>query len=86
MLDLTLVRDEDRAALTAHAKARLDERSAPPLELEVRRGRHVALKPNGAASLHYDDDLVDDTAEIVSFSASVESALDVLVPSRSLES
>ncbi len=80
MLDLTLVRDVDRGALVAHAKARLEQRAAPPLQLDVRRGRRVFLKPNGDASLHYDDDVVDHADRSSGFTASVESALDVLVP------
>jgi diacylglycerol kinase family enzyme len=79
-LDLTLVRDDDRAALAAHAEARLEGRSPPPLRLVVRRGRKVALEANGAASWHYDDDLVTQTNGSGSFAASVEAALDVLVP------
>jgi diacylglycerol kinase family enzyme len=80
MLDLTLVRSEDRAVLAAHAQTRLEQRPAPPLQLDVRRGRHIVLRPNGAASFHYDDDLVDDPQGDGSFTASVDSALQVLVP------
>lgn len=54
MLDLTLVRDDDRGALVEHAEARLEQRAAPPLQLAVRRGRRVFLKPNGDAPLHYE--------------------------------
>jgi diacylglycerol kinase family enzyme len=81
MLDLTLVRDEHRSALAAHVRARLEERRPPPLELDVKRGRRISMKTNGPASWHYDDDLVDKTAETSSFTASPSSALDVLVPS-----
>ena len=82
MLDLTLVRDEHRSALAAHARARLEERRPPPLELDVQRGRRIFMRAYGPASWHYDDDLVDETAETSSFTAWLSSALDVLVPSR----
>jgi diacylglycerol kinase (ATP) len=81
ILDLTLVRTDDRAALAAHAKARLERRSPPPLEIAVRRGRQIVLQPSRLTALHYDDDLVDQTDESRSFRVSVDSALDVLVPS-----
>jgi diacylglycerol kinase family enzyme len=81
MLDLMLVRTDDRAALAAHAKARLEQRSPPPLEIDVRRGRQIMLQPSPPTALHYDDDLVDKTDGNRSFRVSVDSALDVLVPS-----
>ena len=81
MLDLTLVRDEHRSALAAHARARLEERRPPLLELDVQRGRRIFMKTNGPVSWHYDSDLVDKTVETSSFTAWPSSALDVLVPS-----
>lgn len=55
LLDVALVRPDDRVALSAYAAARDADEDAEPPRLEIRRGRHVVLEPPGEVRLHVDD-------------------------------
>jgi diacylglycerol kinase (ATP) len=55
VLDVVVVRPDDRSALAGYIAARLDEEEATPPRLSIHRGRHVVLQPPLDARLHVDD-------------------------------
>jgi diacylglycerol kinase (ATP) len=55
LLDVVLVRPEDREALAAFVASRLRDDEASPPTFTVQRGRHVVLEPPTEARLHVDD-------------------------------
>jgi diacylglycerol kinase family enzyme len=56
LLDVVLIRPDDRATLADYVAARLGGREdATPPELETLRAEHVVLEPPGAVRLHVDD-------------------------------
>lgn len=83
LLDVVLVRPDDRSALAEYVAARRDDEEVTAPRLTVERGRHVVLEPPREARLHVDDvlpawDLSTTTwVEIVA----ADVTLDVLVPS-----
>jgi diacylglycerol kinase (ATP) len=80
LLELVLVRPQDRDELVAYAEARLAERSAPALELEIRRAERIEVGPPEGWKLHFDDELLEHVGNGVSIS--LASGLDVLRPPR----
>ena len=80
LLELALLRPDDRQALDAHLEARLEERPPAPLAFEVRRARRIMLRPPQGHPLHVDDDVVADDAGTDALVATVSTRLEVLVP------
>lgn len=84
LLDVVLVRREHRAGLAAYVEARLDGRSPPPPQLEVRRARRVRMRFPDGCPLRLDDMLwpADELPAPDSALVSVgDLRLEVLVPS-----
>jgi diacylglycerol kinase family enzyme len=64
LLDVVLVRPDDRAGLLAYLAQRLRELDADPPALDVRRGEQIVLGPPEDVRLHLDDRLwPEDPAE-----------------------
>jgi diacylglycerol kinase (ATP) len=80
VLELTLVRPDDRSALAGHIEARLAGRPAVRLELDSRRAKVVVLRPPPGCRVHVDDDLMEGEPDAQSFTAEVTSRVAVLVP------
>jgi diacylglycerol kinase (ATP) len=79
LLDLALVRPDDRGKLVDYAIARLQDGAAPPLDFDVRRASRVELHVPPSSPLHLDDELCGSAAE--RYLLSVGPGLEVLVPS-----
>ena len=63
LLDVVLIRAEDRAALVAYFEDRLCDREPVVPRLEVRRGKRIVLRPPDDCRLHVDDGLWPDDPE-----------------------
>lgn len=55
MLDVVLVRADDRGDLAAYVSARLGEEEPDPPRLDAHRAHHVVLEPPAEVRLHVDD-------------------------------
>jgi diacylglycerol kinase (ATP) len=82
LLDLVLVGEEERPSLIEHLSARVEQGSALPPALPIRRGKRVSLRLEGPfPEIHRDDDLlgpeIDEhlsEAEALSFEVALEPA------------
>jgi diacylglycerol kinase (ATP) len=81
VLDIVLLREENRADLAAYAEARLAKRQPPELELDAHQARRIVLRPPPASACHVDDKLVSGWDGTVT--VSVESRLELLIPVES---
>jgi hypothetical protein len=82
MLDLVLMRAADRGALAAYVEARLQRRLPAELQLDVRRGRRITLRPTAGVRWHCDDDLADESLGVERLTVVAGNGVDVLVPSE----
>ena len=83
LLDLVVVRPEDRETLTRHVRARLDGEDGTPLPFERRRVRRIAFSLPADCPLRVDEELWPGDADRRAGAELVVSArwrLDVLVP------
>jgi diacylglycerol kinase family enzyme len=82
LLDVVVVRPDDRAALAVYAGARQNGEDVAPPRLSLRRGRQVVLEPPREVRLHVDDVLpawdLSSTSWVEIVAADVR--LDLLVP------
>jgi diacylglycerol kinase (ATP) len=89
MLDVALIRPDDRAALAAYVRARLLGRSPGPLRLEVHRAHRFSMRAPARCRLHVDEELWPESANRRAPETVIASAggdrLEVLVPSSRVE-
>jgi diacylglycerol kinase (ATP) len=63
LLEVVLIRDDDRHRLEEYVTGRLERASALMPSLDVRTGRHVRMIPPDGLALHVDDEIAGDAAE-----------------------
>lgn len=84
LLDLVLVRAEDRPALVAYLEGRIENRPTPMPRLPTQRGRELVMRPPEGGALRVDDELLAENPEhedIDAARAGIDPArLTVLVP------
>jgi diacylglycerol kinase (ATP) len=80
LLDLVLVREADRSALTAYLDARLESRSAELPRLETHRVREIAIEPPDGSRLHVDDELLQTLSGGIT--VRIDSRVRVLAPRK----